>query len=87
MSDMDADRFRQWLRRHTQLSEQSIGDVISRTRRVQRYVSIDAAASDVHVLRQLEDHSEFHDLSPTVQSQLKRAAHLYRRFRQLPKRA
>lgn len=73
-------RFRRWLRRRTSLGERSVGDVVSRTRRVMRMLDPLAPEDADELEFRLKQNDEFVECSMSVKSQLKRAAGLYRRF-------
>lgn len=73
-------RFRNWLTENTSLKDRSIGDVLSRTRRVMRIVNPLAPETVNELEYRLRQKSQYTQCSVSVRSQLKRAAKLYRRF-------
>lgn len=77
--------FREWLLECTPLGDRAASDVCSRLRRVINILDRSRLASGNDLVGALVRSSEFKELSPSVQSQLKRAANLYWCFRnQLP---
>lgn len=75
-----AQDFRTWLRRRTTLTQRSINDVVSRAKRVAGLIPLDGPADDEELTVLLRRKREYMDRSPSVRSQLKKAALLYRKF-------
>lgn len=77
----DEGPFRQWLSDSRGLSGRSLGDVVSRVRRVVNWLDILVPATDAEAEYRLTVDSRFQACTPSVQSQLRRATRLYRLFR------
>jgi len=75
-----ADDFRAWLAKHTDLTKRSIGDVVSRARRAHGYIDVLKAQSAAEMIFRLQETAPFSACSPSIRSQLKRAARLYHQF-------
>lgn len=82
-SRFDETAYKRWLIENTTLAGRSVGDAVSRTRRVLDMVDLSRAydADQVHIA--LLGNSAFKACSLGVRSQLKRAANLYVQFRQV----
>lgn len=74
--------FRSWLEDTAGFKHRSATDVVSRVRRAMRFADILEPASDHELRFRLEQCSAYRQCSSSVRSQLKRAASLYREFRQ-----
>ncbi len=79
--EMPLHEFRQWLEDTTDLSTRSVGDTVSRLRRLRQFVDPLAVQSEAELEFKLRSHPASEQLKPTVRSQLKRAGRLYRQFR------
>lgn len=77
--------FRNWLTASRNLTRRSLGDVVSRTRRVVDWMDILAPESDAEAIFRLSQDQRFEECTDNVKSQLKRATLLYREFSQLQK--
>jgi hypothetical protein len=72
--------FREWLSRRRGLKGRSLGDVVSRLRRVASWIDLQDQRSDAEILFWLSQDTRFAACSPNVKSQLKRAVSYYRVF-------
>jgi hypothetical protein len=77
--------FKSWLTAERGLTGRALGDVVSRTRRTAKWLDILGLSSDDEAMFKLSQDPHFRACSPGVQSQLKRAVLLYRKFRQARK--
>ena len=75
-----AEEFCKWVAQNTGLEGRSLRDVLSRTRRVRSILDLSRADSDAEVDYRLAKSPDFAACTPSVQSQLRRAARLYCRF-------
>ena len=75
------DEFRSWLKEQSTLGARTVSDTVSRTRRITRLIDLGSAksADDIEVMTLRAP--GFMTCSPSVRSQLKRAALLYIQFR------
>ena len=73
--------FRLWLRDRKGLQGRSLGDVVSRLRRVAAWADLRDQRSDAEVVFWLTQDSRFEACSANVKSQMKRALQYYRAFR------
>lgn len=73
--------FRQWLARETGLSGRSLGDVVSRAKRAAALVDLASPLTRAEVDFRLAGSEAFGACSPSVRSQLRRAARLYAHYR------
>lgn len=69
-----------WLATHTGLAGRTLRDVVSRTRRVVGLVDLTNVRSEAEVDFRLSESTAFLSCSPSVQSQLRRAAKLYSQY-------
>ena len=76
----DSVEFRRWLDARAWRSRRVVSDTVSRARRVWRAVDILSPESEAELVFRLTQWSDFGACTPTVRSQLKRAARLYREF-------
>ena len=72
--------FRVWLEGEGFSSERTIGDVVSRVKRVWSMIDLSSPKSDAELVFRLSERPEFRECSLSVRSQLKRSARLYRKF-------
>lgn len=72
--------FRAWLRQKRGLEGRSLGDVVSRLRRVAGWIDILDARSDAEVVFWLTQDARFEACSTNVKSQMKRALTYFRSF-------
>ena len=72
--------FYDWLRQNTELSGRSLNDVVSRANRVATLTNLLAPKNDEAFVFALTQSAGYRQATPSVRSQLKRAALLYRRF-------
>jgi len=73
--------FRAWLSERG-LTGRSLGDVVSRVRRVVDWLDVLASGTEAEALFRVTQDSRFMACTQNVQSQLKRAVLLYRKFSQ-----
>lgn len=78
---LDDGKFQSWLRTKTGLSRKSARDVVSRLRRVTRYVEVPARFSYDELVYKLSVNPQYKRSSVFVRSQLKRAVRLLADFR------
>jgi DNA (cytosine-5)-methyltransferase 1 len=77
--------FRNWLKEKFNFTDRSAGNVLSRLKRVRRFLKVDAIEADAGSLdRNLSAIPEFKALTPSVKSQLRRAVQLHREFLNAP---
>ena len=76
-----AEEFGQWVAETTGLEGRSLRDVLSRARRVRTILDLTNAHSVAEVDYRLAKCPDFAALTPSAQSQLRRAARLYCRFK------
>lgn len=69
-----------WLELNTSLATRSRQSVVSRARRAHNMSKLAGTATAAEVVFRLTQHPSFAQCSPSVQSQLKRAARLYLEF-------
>ncbi len=81
-AEIDDARYRLWLQKQVKLTERSLGDLVSRTKRVRGMVDLSTLKTDDHVDAALLMNSLFKAQTMSVKSQLRRAAKLYVQFRQ-----
>lgn len=74
--------FTVWLKKEVGLSPRSAADLVSRVRRAMGFTDILAPESDHELVFRLQDTRGYRKCTPSVRSQIKRAARLYREFRQ-----
>lgn len=77
----DVDTFAKWLSTSTSLGDKSLRDVVSRLRRVSKYLELPSDGEFPVLLSKLNINPEFKALSVTVRSQLRRAVALYIQFK------
>lgn len=80
MTDEEKTKFRAWLKRNTDLGDNTIGDTVCRLGRVEKIISLQSNIPADDFLFKLTKKSEFSDLSPSVKSQLRNAYKLYHSF-------
>lgn len=73
--------YRNWLAANTKLADRAISDTVSRTRRVAGMIDLAAAKSTQDVYVMLIRSDKFEACTPSVRSQLKKAASMYVQFR------
>jgi hypothetical protein len=78
---VDYHEFAKWLCESVGLGERSTKDVISRLRRVKKFVDYEKHRGLRSTLYALEGNEDFKNLSVFVRSQLKRALTLYYNFK------
>ncbi len=78
-SSTDAE-FRAWLTQECAISPKPVRDLVSRLRRVRRYIDEQRIANEPHAWAYLIYHTDLSDCSTTVRSQLKQALLIYQRF-------
>lgn len=74
--------FKAWLGEKRGLKGRSLGDVVSRLRRVASWINVLDTRSDAEVLFWLTQDPHFEACSTNVKSQMKRALTYYRAFHQ-----
>ncbi|PIE75408.1 MAG: DNA (cytosine-5-)-methyltransferase [Deltaproteobacteria bacterium] len=72
--------FKNWLIENKKLTPRSAKDVLSRLKRVSKYVNVKMEVDDLDLINLLEKNSEFSRLSRYVRPQMRRALVLYREF-------
>jgi hypothetical protein len=70
-----------WVSDKYKMGDKSARDVVSRLKRVTKYVDVDLPITDEELIFKLEITEEFKNLSMTVKSQLKRSITLYREYK------
>jgi DNA (cytosine-5)-methyltransferase 1 len=70
-----------WVSEKYKMGDKSARDVVSRLKRVTKYVDVDLPITDEELIFKLEITEEFKNLSMTVKSQLKRSIKLYREYK------
>lgn len=78
---MQTDKFMNWVSEKYKMGDKSARDVVSRLKRVTKYVDVDLPITDEELIFKLEITEEFKNLSMTVKSQLKRSIKLYREYK------
>lgn len=78
---MQTDKFMNWVGEKYKMGDKSARDVISRLKRVTKYVDVDLPITDEELIFRLGTIEEFKNLSMTVKSQLKRSVKLYREYK------
>src|SRR5262245_46625217 len=78
----DGGAFRKWLKDHAKLSHRASTDVMSRARRALAFVDVLSPSSDGEMALRLRENEAYLSCSVTVRSQIRRAAVLFRRFKQ-----
>jgi|GEM_PF-810043 len=76
-----SEEFRAWLHRNTSFRERSINDTVSRAKRAFLLIDILSPRTENELVYNLHECNDFTRCTPSVRSQLKRAAMLYRNFR------
>lgn len=74
------ENFKEWLMQNKKMKHRSARDVISRVKRVSKYVNVKMNVDDSDLVNLLEKNSEFSKLSKFVRPQMRRALILYREF-------
>ncbi len=72
--------FSDWLISVKNFQKKSSFDVISRLRRVQKYVEINKKEDLSSIIKRLDRSNQFNELSLSVKSQLKRAIKLHKEY-------
>ena len=80
---LDDGKFQSWLRAKAGLSQKSARDVVSRLRRVARYVDVPDRSSYDEMAYKLSANPQYKRSSVFVRSQLKRAVRLLSDFRRV----
>lgn len=75
-----AEEFKVWLFQSEGYERQRLSDTLSRARRVFRMSDVRKAKSDLELCKKLAESSDFNNCTTSVQSQLRCAARIYRRF-------
>lgn len=73
--------FHKWLKANLKLSAPSLKDIASRAERAKTFTDLSLKASNEAMLLKMNTNSEFSKLSPSVKSQVRQAARLYRQFK------
>jgi len=77
---MNWDEFRNWLIQTLGFKKKSAIDVVSRVKRISKFIDIDSKIDQEDLRNQLNDNIEYSALSKFVRPQLRRAALLYWQF-------
>lgn len=72
--------FRRWLDETTDLTPRTIGDVVSRLKRIRTMADLERVSTERELRIRLLDSEPYMDCAPSVKSQLKRAALYYIEF-------
>lgn len=81
MKSDDFSTFRTWLSKNTEFSYKVINDTVSRLRRLDSIKPLRTDLSGEDYLVDLKNFENFHGLSMSVKSQMRRAYRLYRKFK------
>jgi hypothetical protein len=79
-NEVDPVLFKNWILSNYKLSPEGASDVVSRLKRIKKYVEIDAKSNPEKLITQIRHHKDFQKASAAVFSQLKNAIEKYKVF-------